>query len=733
MKHIFKIVLSAFMMCFLGASELEAQLVVTPANEISGWSADSLVRNVLLSGGVSVSHVMFNGYSDDLQCDNIGTFRTGSTPTNIGIERGLIIGTGNVSVAVGPNDDDMAHIETNCSGNSDASLNGLATNVTYDAAVLEFDFVPWDSVVSFNYVFGSEEYPEFVFMDYNDVFGFFVTGANPMGGNYNNTNMALIPSTLEVVSIDNVNDQHNAEYYISNSGGTTIQYDGFTTIMNVNFRVVPMTQYHIKMAICNVGDDLVDSGVFLQANSFESPLSYAMLIEDMLYLEIPADYYFCANRTINFDTETNWNYDNVKWYFGDGASAYGRSVQHTYAQDGSYEVMNVLYNPHRATDSIYLTKVIEVRSHEGSEEATTCAGVPYTWHGQQYTEPGDYTDMIEAPDGCDSIVTLHLTIGSVITADTVAQTCHPFTWYGHTYEASGEYEHLLHTDMGCDSLVTLHLTVAQAVETDTVVGVCESFTWYGHTYQTSGEYQQVFHTDMGCDSIITLHLTVGQIVGSDTVVNSCGDYEWYGQNYTATGLYEQVFHTDMGCDSVIRLHLTVNETQHSMLYGPTHVSAASDMIEGVYGYYVPDSLGIAPHTLNWTCSNTEWVITPNNSRYRCMVSITNVGYGTLTARTDHDCDTIYSIDISATWFDVEENEGARVKMYPNPANTSVTVEGDDIAGIRMMDAFGMVVMEKAFDPTEVVVLDISAVPQGVYVVDITTRRGEIKRRLVVAR
>lgn len=511
MKHIVKIFLSAVLMCIVSISNLEAQLVVTPANEIQGWSADSLVRNVLLSGGVSVSNVRFNGYSDDLQCNNIGTFQTGSTPTNIGLERGLIIGTGNVLVAVGPNDVDDAHINTNCSGYSDASLEGLATSYTYDEAVLEFDFVPWDSVVSFNYVFGSEEYPEYVGDVYNDVFGFFVTGANPMGGTYNNTNMALIPNTNEVVSINNVNDQYNAAYYISNTGGSTIQYDGFTTLMNVNFRVVPMTQYHIKMGICDVADLFFDSGVFLQANSFESPLSYAMLIEDMSYLEIPDDYYFCANRTISFDIETGWNYDDVKWYFGDGASAYGRSVQHTYAQDGFYEVMNVLYNPHRSTDSIYLTKVIEVRTHEGSEEVFTCSGKPFTWQGRQYTQSGDYTETMEAPDGCDSIVTLHLTIGHEVTTDTMACTCEPFLWYGQTYATSGQYEHLFRTDTGCDSLVTLHLSVGHVVEVDTTVRSCEEFVWNGQTYEESGQYECLLQTSMGCDSIVRLHLTIEHV------------------------------------------------------------------------------------------------------------------------------------------------------------------------------------------------------------------------------
>ena len=67
----------------IGLQKAEAQLVITPGNEIQGWTADSLVRNILMSGGVSISNVRFNGYDDDLICDNIGIFETGSTPLMI--------------------------------------------------------------------------------------------------------------------------------------------------------------------------------------------------------------------------------------------------------------------------------------------------------------------------------------------------------------------------------------------------------------------------------------------------------------------------------------------------------------------------------------------------------------------------------------------------------------------------------------------------------------------------
>lgn len=727
--------LMAFVIVFgIGLHKAEAQLVITPGNEIQGWTADSLVRNVLMSGGVSISNVRFNGYDDDLVCDNIGIFETGITPTNLGIESGLVIATGNVRVAEGPNDLTEKNDSTTCSGYYDSSLARLATDSIYDVAVLEFDFVPWDSIISFSYVFGSEEYPEYVDGPYNDVFGFFVSGLNPDGGAYANTNMALIPGTTEVVSINTVNDHHNQQYYVDNAGGSTIQFDGFTVVMTVSFKVVPMTQYHIKMGICDVGDFFADSGVFLEANSFQSPMSYAMLLDGMHYMEIPDGYQFCTNRLIDFETETTWNYDNVKWYFGDGTSAQGLHVQHAYTRDGFYEVMNVLYNPYRAMDSVYLSKVIEVRSKYGSEEGFTCYDVPYLWHGMQLSEPGIYTDTLESYMGCDSIVTLNLSVGDFFLTDTVAESCDLFKWYGQTYNTSGQYEHTLLSTMGCDSIIRLHLTINHVVETDTVATSCGTFTWYGQTYQSSGQYEHILRTVMGCDSIIRLHLNIDPVMESDTTAISCGGFTWHGRTYDSSGDYEQLFQTALGCDSLVILHLTVNqESLQRALQGPTQVAAASNMIYANYEYFVSDSLSLPPNTLNWSCTHPDWIVSPSENRYHCHLWVTNIGQGTLIARTEHDCDTVYSIDINATWFDVDEDNGIPLKLFPNPAQTEVTVQAEEILRIRIIDAIGQVALEKIFDQTDAACIDIGIIPQGVYLVEISTKKGKTMRKLVVSR
>ena len=451
------VILTIMLLCAIGIGEIRAQLIVTDASVLNNWNADSLVRNVLLDNGVTISNAKFNGEQGVIHCDGIGKFETGSIPTNIGMESGLILSSGSVYNAIGPNNEEGMGSSSSCVHYYDNDLASIASHSINDLAVLEFDFVPWDNTVTFSYVFGSEEYMEYANSIFNDVFGFFVEGINPEGGYYDHHNVALIPGTTEVVSINNVNLYHNPDFYIDNAGGSTIQFDGFTTLLEVSFNVVPMTDYHIKLAICDVSDDVLDSGVFLKAHSFTTNFSHVMTIDDMMYNEIPDNHFFCSDKEIEFNTVTNWNYDNVVWYFGDGTAAYGEQVTHTYDAEGLYTVTNVIHNPHRATDSIYLTKVIEVRSLDIEEHVTACDS--YHWHGTTYTEDGTYTRIVHNPGTCDSTQVLHLTLSHSFHHDTTAFACNAFTWHGTTYTESGSYTLVNQTAMGCDSIHTLNLTL----------------------------------------------------------------------------------------------------------------------------------------------------------------------------------------------------------------------------------------------------------------------------------
>jgi len=248
----------------ISITTIQGQIVVN-----TNKTPTQLVQDILVGNGVTVSNITFTGAAAA-----IGEFTGGGT-SNLGLTSGVIISTGQAIDAPGPNNTGSKSTDNNTG--SDPQLASLIAATINDAAALEFDFVPIADTIRFRYVFGSEEYPEYI-SSYNDVFGFFVTGPKPSGGNYTNQNIAIVPGTTNTpVSIYNINNGSNntgpcvnCQYYVDNSSGLTIEFDGMTTVLTAWAVVIPCQTYHIKLAIGDAGDHAFDSGVFLEANSFST-------------------------------------------------------------------------------------------------------------------------------------------------------------------------------------------------------------------------------------------------------------------------------------------------------------------------------------------------------------------------------------------------------------------------------------------------------------------------------
>lgn len=225
---------------------------VLPTNDASS------LTNTIVSEGVVISNVTYSGATSAS-----GIFTDGLS-SGIGIEQGIILTTGDASNAVGPNQNDAITTVNNTGGDADleALIPGSSIN---DTTSLEFDFETETGDLFFNFVFASEEYNEFANSDFNDVFGFFLDGEN----------VAFIPGTDTPVSINNLNNDENAEFYNNNDiddGGPffDIEYDGFTSVFTVAITDLDPGTHTIKLAIGDVGDSVYDSAVFIEGNTFSS-------------------------------------------------------------------------------------------------------------------------------------------------------------------------------------------------------------------------------------------------------------------------------------------------------------------------------------------------------------------------------------------------------------------------------------------------------------------------------
>ncbi len=237
-----------------------------------GSVPDSIIAH-FAGKGLAISNVT-------ISCDQnaYGSFSNGNS-TNLGLSNGIILSTGSVSDVPGANT--SASTTTDFSNGNDCNdpqLSSMLSNAqdkTYDCCILEFDIVPTCNQLSIRFVFGSEEYPEFVNQGVYDMFGFFISGPKPGGGNYTNQNIAALPNGT-VVNIDNINNTVNSTYYASNNNGTTLQYDGFTTAITSTLALFPCQTYHFKMAIADVGDGLYDSGVFVDFIECSNAMSLSL-------------------------------------------------------------------------------------------------------------------------------------------------------------------------------------------------------------------------------------------------------------------------------------------------------------------------------------------------------------------------------------------------------------------------------------------------------------------------
>ncbi len=226
--------------------------VVPKIGSVTQTANAAQLAALLVGTGVTITNAKFTG--NPLAA---GTFTGGAA--SVGVASGVVLSTGHAADVVGPNVSDSWSEDNGTPG--DAQLNALVyPEVTYDAAILEFDVTPTANTIAIRFVFGSEEYQEFVGSPYNDVIGIFVNGVNC--ANYNG----------RPISVNSINAGVNSELFINNeSGARDTELDGLTVPLDCVASVTPGVPNHVKIAIADTADAIYDAAVFLAAGGVRSP------------------------------------------------------------------------------------------------------------------------------------------------------------------------------------------------------------------------------------------------------------------------------------------------------------------------------------------------------------------------------------------------------------------------------------------------------------------------------
>jgi gliding motility-associated-like protein len=327
MKNCFLLSIASTFFCFTGVM---AQLKITNSQPYN--NANYLVEKLLGGKGGKVSNVTYSG--SPIQ---IGYFN--GKNTNVGLDSGIIISSGSVFDAAGPNTGMFASTSLDTIAKYDSDMAMLAgTDSMYDPAILEFDFVAGSNSIHLNYVFGSEEYMELANEKNNDAFGILLSGPG-ISGTFSNSavNLALIPNSNLPVSIANVNAKTNAAYYrsIGIDPSTTLQYNGVTVALCTKATVTCGERYHLKIIIADARDSKYDSGLFLNTATLSSG--------DMLVSSFSNTSLADNNKSIDFKNKsvgaTSWD-----WDFGDGNTSALENPTHIYGYAGTYPVTLVTHH-----------------------------------------------------------------------------------------------------------------------------------------------------------------------------------------------------------------------------------------------------------------------------------------------------------------------------------------------------------------------------------------------------
>ncbi|WP_415711156.1 choice-of-anchor L domain-containing protein, partial [Flavobacterium branchiophilum] len=356
-----KIILHMFLMSFVSFYGQSITVNTTT------YTVPQLVQNVLFgataqnscAGGVT--NITWSTGSNFNSTNGIGYFQ--NTNPNFPLANGVILSTGNVLSAAGPNSGTQSNGSGNWPGDTQLFnyIDGLGIdadlNSYNNATVLEFDFVPFSSSMSFDFLFASEEYGTFQ-CDFSDAFAFFLTdvtaGTAPI-------NLALVPNTNTPIAVTTIRNNANnnacpsanSQYFGLFNGGTAAttasnNFNGQTVKMTAQSAVVPFNNYHIKLVIADRNDSQYDSAVFLGGGSFNvgtADISGTGIYSNTHSFLIAEGNAVCPNKTLQLKASATpipnitytWEKNNVVL---PGETSYNLTV----TTEGTYKA-NLIFSP----------------------------------------------------------------------------------------------------------------------------------------------------------------------------------------------------------------------------------------------------------------------------------------------------------------------------------------------------------------------------------------------------
>ncbi|HLV41705.1 MAG TPA: T9SS type A sorting domain-containing protein [Brumimicrobium sp.] len=551
-------------------------------------------------------------------------------------------------------------------------------------------------------------------------------------------------------------DVNGTTYDESNPTGTetitggAVDNSDSTVVINLEF--LPATTATINVSACNTYTTPSGDSTYTITGTYNDTIPNAANCDSII--------------TINLTIETATS-DTVTVSACD--SYVSVSGNYTWTTDGVYNdtIPNAV-----GCDSIIVTNLTILNSTADTITVNACNTYTTPSGDSTYTIAGIYNDTIPNAAGCDSILTINLSIGTIATTDTVTvSACDSYVSVSgnYTWTTDGTYNDTIPNAVGCDSIIVTNLSIVTIASSDTVtVSACDSYVSVSgnYTWTTDGIYNDTILNAIGCDSIIVTNLTILNSTTETISVDACdtyttpsGDY-----SYTAAGTYNDTIPNAAGCDSIITINLTMNTSD-----------ASTDVQTACFSYTWIDSItytysnNTATHTytnvdgcdstisLNLTINtfNRHIAVGPDNDILKVTKGFDSYqwvdcdnGFAPISGATDahfspsqngsyavimknnsctdtSECKTINNAGLS-------DEDLNYLNIYPNPTSSQVTVSlgnNEKIANVRVFDLAGKEIQNKAINnsaQTNIIIQGNS----GFYIIEVTTQSNQVVRRRI---
>lgn len=352
-----------------------------------------------------------------------------------------------------------------------------------------------------------------------------------------------------------------------------------------------------------------------------------------------------------------------------------------YSNAGNY---SITYTNINGCDSIHVLELISNSLDTLQTFTTICDGDSVLFEGNYVFDSGVYTNTLSNSNGCDSIIILNLNVNPIYSTNTATTLCYDDSvlFNGNYYNATGFYSDTLQTQLGCDSILTLQLTVLPLNQSSMTMTICEddSLLFNGVYLTDIGTYIDTLTSVFsGCDSIVTLNLNQYPFASATVDTSICvGDsIEINNSWYTSSGSYTDSLTSINGCDSILTLNIQLFPQPPAIDLGSDQQVCEPNTVEL--------DAGAGFQSYAWSSGDTTQVISIDSD------TLTYIVIGT----DQNDCTSTDSVEVAIVdCWGISEIETFQINVYPNPTAGSFAVEGDRDYTVELHDMTGKLIVTR---------------------------------------